>query len=98
MRIRGLAGKRVTYTTAPASTTHYPRDCPVSPCVNLWDAQGPTWGWDWGIGSSEKQRMDVLAAKDGVVLVMVDSLDGTTYDSLTRQADTILSSVKFDGT
>ena len=38
-----------------------------------------------------------LAAKDGVVLVIVDSLDGTTYDSLTKKADAILSTVKFDG-
>ncbi|MFL5643490.1 MAG: hypothetical protein ACJ77C_11380 [Chloroflexota bacterium] len=96
--VGGLHGKRIAFTVSPTSKSHFPRDCPVVTCVILWDAQGATWGWDWGIGSSEKQRMDVLATKDGVVLVMVDSLDGTTYDSLTRQADTILSSVKFDGT
>ncbi len=28
---------------------------------------------------------DVLAAKDGVVLVIVDSLDGPTYDGLTSE-------------
>jgi hypothetical protein len=94
--VGGLTGKRITYTAAPTSTAHYPRDCPVATCVSLWDAQGATWGWDWGIGSSEKQRMDVLAAKDGIVLVIVDSLDGTTYDSLTKKADAILSTVKFD--
>ena len=48
------------------------------------------------LSDSEKQRMDVLATKDGVVLVIVDSLDGTTYDSLVKKADTILSTVTFD--
>ena len=94
--VGGLHGKRMTLTTAPTSTAHYPADCPVQTCVPLWKAQGPTWGWDWGIGSSEKQRMDVLATKDGVVLIIVDSLDGTTYDSLVKKADTILSTVTFD--
>jgi hypothetical protein len=40
--------------------------------------------------------MDVLAEKDGVVLIFVDSLDGTTFDALTRRADAILATVKFD--
>ena len=40
--------------------------------------------------------MDVLAARDGVVLVIVDSLDGTTYDSLVKKADAILATVAFD--
>ncbi|MFL5674272.1 MAG: hypothetical protein ACJ779_04650 [Chloroflexota bacterium] len=94
--VGGLDGKRFTLTSAPSSTAHYPPDCPVLTCVNLWKAQGATWQWDWGIGSSEKQRMDVLAAKDGVVLVIVDSLDGTTYDSLIKTADKVLSTVTFD--
>ncbi len=94
--VGGLHGKRLTFTSAATSTAHYPSDCPVKVCVNLWKAQGATWEWDWGIGSSEKQRMDVLATKDGVVLVIVDSLDGTTYDSLVKTADTILKTVKFD--
>jgi len=30
------------------------------------------------------------------VLIIVDSIDGTTYDSLVKKADTILSTVTFD--
>lgn len=95
--VGGLHGKRMTLMAAPTSTAHYPRDCPVATCVSLMMGRGPTWSWDWGIGSSERQRVDVLAAKDGIVLVFVDSIDGTTYDSLTKTADAILGSVKFDG-
>ncbi len=42
------------------------------------------------------QRLYVLDGKDGPVLIIVDSLDGTTFDSLTAAADAILASVKFD--
>jgi hypothetical protein len=94
--VGGLRGKRMTLTTAPTSSVHYPADCPVKICVPLLKAQGSTWEWEWGIGSSEKQRIDVLATKDGVVLIIVDSLDGTTFDHLTRKADAILATVKFD--
>ncbi len=94
--VSGLHVKRMTFMAAPASTAHYPPDCPVKTCVNLMQGRANTNTWDWGIGSSEKQRMDVLAAKNGVVLIFVDSLDVTTYDSLTKTADTILASVKFD--
>ena len=58
--------------------------------------QGATWAWDWGTADSEMQRLTVLDGKDGPVLIIVDSLDGTTFDSLTAAADTILASVKFD--
>jgi hypothetical protein len=94
--VGGLHGKRMTVEAAPTSTAHYPPDCPVKTCVNLLQARAPTWSWDWGTGSSEKQRMDVLAAKDGIVLIFVDSLDGTTYDDLVKKADAILATVTFD--
>ena len=59
-------------------------------------SRAPTWAWDWGTGSSEKQRLDILAAKDGVVLIFLDSPDGKTYDGLVEKADAILATVKFD--
>jgi hypothetical protein len=40
--------------------------------------------------------MYVLTATAGVVLIFVDSLDGTTFDALAKRADTILATVKFD--
>ena len=40
--------------------------------------------------------MDVLAAKGGVVLIFVDSLDGTTCDDRVKKADALLATLKFD--
>ena len=94
--VGGLHGKRMTLEAAPTSTAHYPADCPVRTCVSLMQSRAPTWSWDWGTSSSEKQRLDILAAKDGVVLIFVDSPDGKTYDSLVEKADAILDTVKFD--
>ena len=72
------------------------RDCPVPRCLGLFKGQGSTWAWDWGTADSEMQRLYVLDGKDGAVLIMVDSLDGTTFESVTTAADAILASVKFD--
>ncbi len=41
-------------------------------------------------------RIYLLDAGDDVVMIAVDSLDGTTFDALTKAADRILGSVKFD--
>jgi hypothetical protein len=36
-----------------------------------------------------------LKATDGVVAIFIDSLDGTTFGTLTTSADRILDGVKF---
>jgi len=68
----------------------------VVTCVILFIGRSNTWEWDWGTASSDRERMYVLTAKSDVVLVFVDSFDGTTFDALTKRADTILATVKFD--
>jgi hypothetical protein len=93
--IGGLHGKRMAFTVSATATTHLV-GCPVQVCLDLIRAQAKTWEYEWGVGSSERQRVDVLASKDAVVLIFVDSLDGTTFDTLTKRADTILATVKFD--
>jgi hypothetical protein len=93
--IGGLSGKVMDFSVAPGTVSH-PSDCPVVTCVDLFIGRSLTWQWDWASLSSERQRMYVLAAKTGVVLIFVDSLDGTTFDALTKRADTILATVKFD--
>ena len=93
--VGGLSGKQMDIALAPAAVVPT-GDCPVQRCLGLLNAQGNTWAWDWGIADSEMQRVYALDGKDGVVLVFVDSLDGTTFDSLTKTADTILKTVKFD--
>ena len=93
--IGGLHGKQLDLSVAPTSTAHQ-ADCPVQTCVLLMSAQAATWAWDWSTISSERQRLDVLDSKDGVAVIFVDSLDGTTYDALIKRADAILATVKFD--
>lgn len=93
--IGGLKGKQLDLSLAPGAVVPI-GDCPVQRCLGLFSAQGNTWEWDWGTADSELQRLYVLDSKDGAVLIFVDSLDGTTFDSLTKAADTILATVKFD--
>ena len=93
--VGGLSGKQMDIALAPDAVVPT-GDCPVKRFLGLLNAQGSTWAWDWGIADSEMQRVYALDGKDGVVLVFVDSLDGTTFDSLTKAADTILKTVKFD--
>jgi len=95
VNVGGLTGKQMDIALAPDAVVPT-GDCPVQRCLGLVNAQGSTWAWDWGIADSELQRVYALDSKDGVVLVFVDSLDGTTFDSITKAADTILKTVKFD--
>ncbi|MEO8570963.1 MAG: hypothetical protein ABI553_04615 [Chloroflexota bacterium] len=81
-------------------TTSAEANCPVQVCVSLFKGVDPstikTWTWDWGSVSSERQRLYLLTTTDGVVAIFVDSLDGTTFDTMTKAADTILATVRFD--
>lgn len=97
--IGGLHGVRMDLATAPGIESH-PSDCPVQTCVSIFRGRDPStkppWAWDWGTISSERQRLYLLTAKDGVIAIFVDSSDGTTFDALTKAADTILATVRSD--
>jgi hypothetical protein len=99
VQVGGLSGVRLDVEIAPVETT-YPSDCPVTACVTYLKGRDPsdhpTWDWEWGTVSSERDRLYLLTAKDGVVLILVGSADGTTFDPLTKAADAILANVKFD--
>jgi hypothetical protein len=49
-----------------------------------------------GPGRPRRLRLSLLDWKDDVVAILVDSLDGATFDALTAEADGILASVAFD--
>jgi hypothetical protein len=91
----GLTGRRMDVAIAPNAVVPT-GDCPVQRCLGLFDAQGSTWAWDWGVADSELQRLYVLDSKSGPVLIFVDSLDGTTFEAITKAADSILATVKFE--
>jgi hypothetical protein len=93
--IGGLPGKQMDVALAPDAVVPA-GDCPVPQCLGLLNGQGSTWAWDWGVADSEKQRLYALDGKDGAVVILVDSLDGMTFDSVTKAADAILATVKFD--
>lgn len=97
--IGGLSGLTMDIKVA-ATAAAGPADCPVQACVTFFKDSDPSakppWQWDWGSAGIEVQRLYLLTSAEGVVAIFVDSLDGTTFDSLTRKADTILASVKFD--
>ncbi len=96
--IGGLSGQQLDVAIAKGTETH-PDGCTVRVCVDLFSAVDPrahqTWKWDLGLAGPERERLILLIARDGVVLIVLDSLDGTTFDSLVEAAKPILASVRF---
>ena len=93
--IGGLSGVTMDIKVAVGATAG-PADCPVQACVGFFKGTDKhTWAWDWGSAGIEVQRVYLLTSADGVVAIFVDSLDGTTFESLTSKADAILATVKF---
>ena len=97
--VGGLKGERFDVTIAPDATDH-PADCPTVACVTFMRGDDPSntpaWQWDWGVASGERMRLYVLQNKDDLVAIVVDSLDGTTFEAITKAADQILPSVRFE--
>ena len=97
--VGGLDGIQVDLAVAPGVEIRQ-SDCPVQVCVPMFRGRDPsskpTWDWDWGFAGPERQRLYLLSTTDGVVAIFIDSLDGTTFDALTKAADAILATLKFD--
>ena len=97
--VGGLKGKRWDLQTAPTSTAR-DAQCPTTTCVTFLRGRDPsskpTWEWDWGVASSERERLYLLDGPSDVTAIVVDSLDGSTFDSLTAKADKIIASLAFD--
>lgn len=96
--VAGLHGIRTDIAVAPGAASR-PAGCPVQACVGIFhaldSARLPSWEWDWGIASGERARLYLVTSPDGVFAIIVDSLDGTTFDALTRVANDLLASVQF---
>lgn len=97
--IGGLHGVTMDFTIADGAETNGP-GCPVQVCVDLFRGADPpphpSWEWDWGSAGPESQRLYLLTASDGVVAIFIDSLDGTTFDTLSALGDTVLASATFN--
>jgi hypothetical protein len=96
--VGGLKGLTMDITIAAGARNH-PVDCPVQVCVPIFSGKDsskvPTWKWDWGAAGLDTQRLYLVRSKEGVVAIFVDSLDGTTFDSLNKTADKVLATLRF---
>lgn len=97
--IGGLHGVTMDFTIADGAQSNG-TGCPVQVCVDLFRATDPrphpSWEWEWGSAGPESQRLYLLTASDGVVAIFIDSLDGTTFDTLSALGDTLLASATFN--
>jgi len=97
--VGSLSGMTMDITVAPGTEREGPADCPVLRCVPFFRGMDAskftTWAWDWGSAGVERQRLYLLTATEGVVAIFVDSLDGTTFDALTKTADKLLPTLTF---
>ncbi len=96
--VGGLSGNVFDVAIAPGAMTNDP-NCPVAVCRNflMWgDPTAADWDGEWGLAGPEKLRLYLLSAKDGVVAIAVDSLDGATFEDLTQRASQVLATLKFD--
>jgi hypothetical protein len=97
--IGGLKGRRWDVSVAPTTTVR-DKDCPTQACVGFLrgtdPSSKPTWEWGFGLASSERARLFLLDGPEDTTTIVIDSLDGTTFDALTAEADKILGSVGFD--
>jgi hypothetical protein len=97
--VGGLKGRRWEVGAAPTATA---RDsgCPTTACVTFMRGTDPsshkTWEWDWSAATSERMQLYLLDGPTDITAIVVDSLDGTTWDTLTAAADRIIKTMVFD--
>ncbi len=74
-------------------------DCPARVCLTFFTGSDPKalppWNWNWGFAGPESARIFLLTSKDGVISVLVDTLDPSRYDSLNQAAEAIFRTLKF---
>lgn len=97
--VGGLKGLQMDVRLADDATATGPADCPTATCVTVFlgedPSSSPTWEWDWALAGVERMRVYLLTSKHGTIVVIVDSVDGTTFDATSQAADKILPTVKF---
>jgi hypothetical protein len=99
VKLGGLSGVAMDVRTAAGATTD--PGCRVQVCVGFLRGDDPLandlypWHWDWGTAGPEAQRLYLLKTADGTMAIVVDSVDGTTFESLIATWEKIAPTVKF---
>ena len=94
--VGGLAGTRFDVSVATGAANTDP-SCPVRVCQTMLAGEAaPGQLWGWGLAGIEKERIYLLTDATGTIAVVVDSVDGASFDDLTSRASEILATVKFD--
>jgi hypothetical protein len=98
--IGGLHGVTMDIRVAPGVVSTDPQ-CPVQACVPLFRGDDPDatdpyqWHWDWGVAGTEAMRVYLLDANKVVVLLLADSVDGLTFDTISGAFDAMAPTIKF---
>ncbi|PZR63882.1 MAG: hypothetical protein DLM71_03280 [Chloroflexi bacterium] len=96
--IGGLNGMRLRLAIA-SGTSGRPLGCATQVCVDLFTATDPAtrpvWQYRISLSGTERATVYLLDAPPGVIMILVDSLDGRTLDRLEAAAAPILASMRF---
>jgi hypothetical protein len=101
VKLGGLRGVVLDVTVSSSATGGSTAGCPVQVCVDILRGDDPNpkdlypWHWDWGLAGPEKFRLYLLDGPDNPMAVVVDSVDGTTYDAIIGTWEKIAPTVKF---
>jgi hypothetical protein len=100
VKLGGLEGLTMDIAAASGATSTGD-GCPVQVCIAMLRGDDPDpkdpyqWHWDWGSAGPERMRLYLLTDPDGTVAVVVDSVDGATFDSLISTWEKIAPTIKF---
>lgn len=96
--IGGLDGMRLELAIAPGVSGR-PLGCATQVCVDLFTATDPAlrpvWQYRISLSGPERATVYLLDSRPGVIMIVVDSLDGRTLDRLQAAAAPILASMHF---
>jgi hypothetical protein len=100
VKVGGLTGVTLDLRVRAGAANTDP-GCPVQVCVPLLRGDDPVpndpykWHWDWSEVGTEAQRLYLLTGKDTVIAIFVDSLDGLTFDTITKPFDEVAPTIVF---
>ncbi len=93
-RIGGVEAQQLDIAIRPG-TIAKARGCEVAVCVTFASGRGKTWDYQAGLAGTERARVYLVDAAGTTTLIVVDSLDGTTFGDLTAAAEPIVASMAF---